>query len=491
MSLPPPAGPTDTRTADTADPAPPRGRLGTHHLVLLIVAAAAPLGVAIGNLPAGLILGNGIGLPTAFLAAAAVVACMATGFVRLAREVPAEGGFADLARAGLGPGAGLGVAYLTGLAYWTGSLALAAALGYFAGLIGTAYGVGLPWWAYSFAGFALVLLLGRRAADLSARMLLVLVAAEIGAVLLLDAAIIVNHGWNAFPLDVFSPENALSGNLGPAVLVGFTSFIGVESAILYTREARDPARSVPRATYTAVAAAGLLYVLTAWLVIGALGTGEAVAAAAEAEGDLVFGLALGEVGDTFLVLTQVFFVTSLLACFVALHNAGARYVQTLASRSALPRRLGRLHPRYLAPTTASTVLAVVGAALFLAFAVAGADPYIGLATSLTGLFTLGIVAAQAIVSIAVVVHFRRRRAPLAWSTLVAPVLGGGGAVLASVAIVANYPVLTGSDSAAARALPIVLLAAVAAGFAVHAFTASRPGSPPGAPGTEEEGDPHP
>lgn len=446
---------------------PTGGGLRTHHLLLMIVAAAAPLGVAIGNLPVGLMLGNGVGLPSAFLAAALVIACMATGFMRLARDVPTLGGFADLARAGLGPGAGLGVAYLTGIAYWTGSLSLAASFGYFANIVGTTHGVDVPWWVYTFAGFAFVLILGRRAADLSAKMLVLLMAAEITVVLVLDIAIVVNHGWSAFPLDVFSLDNAFSGNLGPAILVGFTSFIGVESAILYTREARDPARSVPRATYAAVAAIGLLYVVTAWLVIGALGTATAVPTAAEAQGDLVFGLALGEVSSTFLTVTQVFFVTSLLACFVALHNASARYTQTLASRSALPRPLARLHPRHLAPSTASTVQTVIGTLLFLGFVVAGADPYVGLATSLTGLFTLGIVAAQAIVSIAVVVHFRRKQAPLSWATTIAPALGALGAVAASVAIVANYSVLTGSDSLAARLLPLVLLAILAAGFVVH------------------------
>ncbi len=465
-----------TRAATNTAPAPEAtgdGRLETHHLLLLIVAAAAPLGVAIGNLPIGLILGNGIGLPSAFVAAGVIIACLSSGFMRLAREVPAEGGFADLARSGLGSGAGLGVAYLTGMAYWTGSLSLAAAFGYFANLIGEAHNLNVPWWIYTFAAFVLVLVLGRRAADLSARMILVLMLAEIGVVLVLVGAIIINHGLDAFPLEVFSPKKALSGNLGPAIMVGFTSFIGVESAILYTREARRPAHSVPRATYGAVAAIGLLYVITAWLVIGSLGTSSAVTTATELQGDLVFAIAQTEVGGAFLIVTQIFFVTSLLACFVALHNASARYVQTLGSRSALPSRLGALHPLHLAPSTASTVLVVVGSLLFVGFVVVGADPYIGLATSLTGLFTLGIVAAQAIVSVAVVVYFRRRGASVSWATTIAPVLGAIGAGLAVLAIVKNYSVLTGSDSTLGRLAPLVLLVAVAGGFIVHQLTASK------------------
>lgn len=460
----PAAGSTSVET----EPATTGGRLGTHHLILLIIAAAAPLGVAIGNLPVGIILGNGVGLPSAFVAAALVVACMVGGFMRLAREVPTEGGFADLARAGLGRGAGLGVAYLTGLAYWTGSLALSVAFGYFANIIGESHNVGIPWWAYTFAGFALVLVLGRRAADLSARLILVLMLAEIGVVLFLDVAIIVNHGLDAFPLESFSLHQAFSGNLGPALMIGFTSFIGVESAILYTREARDPARSVPRATYAAVLGIATLYVLSAWLVIGSLGTDKAVATATKLQGNLVFGIAQTEVGEGFLIVTQIFFVTSLLSCFIALHNASARYVQTLASRKALPRPLGVLHARYLAPSTASTVQVVLGVLLLVYFVISGTDPYIGLATSLTGIFTLGIVAAQAIVSYAVVAYFRRRGAPVSWSSTVGPILGGVGATLAVIAIVANYSVLSNSDSTPSRLIPLVLLVAIVAGFVISA-----------------------
>ncbi|MCD0453335.1 hypothetical protein LO762_29755 [Actinocorallia sp. API 0066] len=114
--------------------------------------------------------------------------------------------------------------------------------------------------------------------------------------------------------------------------------------------------------------------------------------------------------------------------------------------------------------------------MFVVFAVAGADPYIGLATSLTGLFTLGIVAAQALVSIAVVAYYLRRGARPGWSSLVAPALGAAGALTACVAIVANYPVLTGSDSVGARLLPLVLLVALGAGYVVNAAS-GRTASP--------------
>ncbi|GAA0312651.1 hypothetical protein GCM10009528_32730 [Kineococcus aurantiacus] len=160
---------------------------------------------------------------------------------------------------------------------------------------------------------------------------------------------------------------------------------------------------------------------------------------------------------------QVFFVTSCLACLIALHNATARYVQKLAGDGDLPRGLGRLHPRHEAPTRASDLLALAAVVILGGLALTGADPYVGLGTSLTGLFTVGIFGVQVLVAVAVVVHFRRTRDVRWWTTLVAPVLGGIGVLVAVGAIVANYPVLTGTETGVANVLPVLLLLAVLAG----------------------------
>ncbi|MBT0771545.1 APC family permease [Kineosporia sp. J2-2] len=464
ISSPPHDAPADT----------PGGTLGARHLILLVIAAAGPLGVAVGNLPGGLFLGNGVGLPSAYLVAAVAIGCLAVGFVAMNRAVPDGGGFAGFVTAGLGRPWGLGAAYVTSISYWAGSLSLAAGVGYYGNLIGELHGFSMPWWAYSLAGFALTFVLGRRAADLSARVLVTLMVAEVLVVIGLDIAILADHGFSAFPLESFSPHQALSGNLGPALMIGFTSFIGIESAILYTREARRPEKSVPMATYVSVVMIGGLYILTAWLVVGALGAKDAVATATEQQGNLVFVLATQEVGEWFSTVVQVFFVTSLLACLIALHNASARYIQVLGSQKALPARLGVLHPRFQAPANASDVLIVIGVVLFVVFAVFGANPYIGVGSSLTGLFTLGIVAVQAVVALATVVYFRGSTTTNRWVTVVVPAVGGIIATVAAVAIVINYDILVGSTSVLGRLVPLVLLIALLAGPLVARRTNFQP-----------------
>jgi amino acid transporter len=440
-----------------------RGSLTTGRIVMLVVAAAAPLGVVIGNVPIGLILGNGAGLPVAFLIAASLIACSAAGYVAMSRAVPSAGGFAAFVTAGLGPRLGRGTAYAIAVAYFAGVLALATGFGYFSNLILAGLGIELPWFAWTVAAMTVVAVFGRRSVDSSAKLLLAFMIAEFAILVVLDIAILVKHGLPALPLDVFSPDHVFSGQLGPALMVGFTSFIGVESAIIYAKEAKEPERSIPRATFGAIAAIAAFYVLTTWLVIGSIGVDDVVASATESEGSFIFMLTAANAGNLTLTIMQIFFCTSLLACLLALHNATTRYVHTLAGEKALPRTLSAVHARHASPHRASDAVAGLTAIVLLVCAVMGAEPYIGLGTSLTGLFTVGVIGLQILVSIAAIVYFRRRRDPRIWTTLVAPMVGGVGIAVGVGFIIANYSTLTGTNSLVANSLPAVLGIALAAG----------------------------
>ena len=440
---------------------------------MIIVAAAAPLGAMIGNVPIGIILGNGAGLPIMFLIAGLLIACLAAGYLAMNSRLNRAGGFAALVGVGLSPALGLGTAFATGLAYLAGTVALAVGTGYFTALILGGFGLVLPWWAWSAVALLLVLTVGRRAASVSAKALLLLMVAEFAILLVLDVAILVQHGLSALPLDVFSPDNVFSGSIGPAIMIGFTSFIGIESAILYSKEAKSPERTIPRATYFAIATIVVFYVLSSWLLIGSVGTATVVEVASELQGDFVFGIAAANAGNIILVLMQVFFCTSLLACLLALHNATVRYLHSLAQQHALPRGLAVIHPRHGAPSRASDMVVALTALVLLVSALTGADPYLTVGTSLTGVFTIGVIGIQALVALAVVVYFRRVRSTNRWSSLWAPLLGGIGVLAAVILIALNYPVLTGTSSLAVNLLPLVIPTALIAGVLVGRRAARR------------------
>jgi amino acid transporter len=89
--------------------------------------------------------------------------------------------------------------------------------------------------------------------------LAILVTLEFVIVLILDAAILIQGGQggtaplNAIP---FTWASFVSGSVAIALLFNFASFIGFEATTIYSEEARDPKRTVPRATYVAVLKSG-------------------------------------------------------------------------------------------------------------------------------------------------------------------------------------------------------------------------------------------
>ncbi len=462
------AAPSDTSAPRTpAEPTHFKANLGTSRVALLVVACAAPLGSVIGNTPIGFTLGNGAGLPIVFLVAGLVLGCFATGYVAINRAVPGGGGFARYVHAGFGPGAGLGAAYATTLAYGAGTIGITAAAGYFADVIAQGHGLHLPWWVYSVVAMVIVGALGRHAADLSATVLLVMIVAEFAMLVVLDILILAHSGISALPLDVFSPEHVFSGSIGPALMIAFTSFIGIESAVIYANEARNPGTTVPRAIYLCVGVISVFYFLTIWLIVGSVGVDEIGPRADEAQGDLLFVLSGEQGGSALATLMQIFFLTSVLASLVDLHNATTRYLQTMGTQGTMPKFLGVLHARTQGPARASEALSLLTAALVAVFALVGADPYLGIYTSLGGLFTVGIVAMQGAVAVTVVVFFRRRRDGRIWKTLVAPAIGAVGLLTATALIIANYSVLTGTEDIIPNLLPWSIPLAFAVGFVVR------------------------
>ncbi|MCV7422221.1 APC family permease [Mycobacterium yunnanensis] len=464
---PPTTSVDDVEPHSSTDATQFKANLGTGRVALLVIACAAPLGSVIGNTPIGFTLGNGAGLPIIFVIAGLVLCCFAVGYVAINRAVPGGGGFARYVHAGFGPGAGLGAAYATTLSYGAGTIGITAAAGYFADVIAQGHGLHLPWWLYSVVALLVVGVLGRHAADLSATVLLVMIVAEFAMLVVLDILILAHSGLSALPLDIFTPQQVFSGSIGPALMIAFTSFIGIESAVIYANEARNPGKTVPRAIYLCVGVISVFYFLTVWLIVGSIGVNQIVPTANESQGDLLFVLSGQQGGPLLTTLMQVFFLTSVLASLVALHNATTRYLQTMGTQGTMPKFLGRLHTRYQGPARASEALSLLTAVMVAVFVLVGADPYLGVYTSLGGLFTVGIVAMQGAVAVTVVVFFRRRKDRRLWKTLAAPLIGAIGLLVATGLIIANYSVLTGTEDTVPNLLPWLIPLAFVVGFVVH------------------------
>jgi len=447
-------------------------QLSTAQIVFLVVAAAAPLVAMAGTVPLSMGVGNGIGVPGTYLLATITLLLFSVGYAQMARIITRGGGFYTYIAEGLGRPAAAAGAVFALVAYNALVAALAGGLGYF---LTVGIGIDFPWWVFSLAGVAIMTALGQRSIDLSAKLLMILISAEVAVLLAFDLSVIFSLGADAFTWESFSPSEIFSGAPGVAFMFAFGSFFGFEAAALYAEESRDPAKVVPRATYTAVLVIGVFYLFTSWMMIGALGAANAKAEALEHSGELFLNLSADQLGDAASAVFGLMVITSVFASLLSAHNATSRYLLAMGRDGLLPGGLGKLHPKHGSPANASRTQAVAIAIVIVVFAVFGLDPYRQLVAVMSGISTLGIILLQTMASIAIIVFFRRRKDPRLMQTVVAPVLGSVGMIIATAMLLLNFDVLADSHSPVMLSMPyIVILGAVACALYVRWLRTNDP-----------------
>ncbi|MCX2964076.1 APC family permease [Gordonia aquimaris] len=441
------------------------GSLGVGAIVFMVVAAAAPLTVVGGGVPIAFLLGNGPGVPTMFVVTAIVLLLFAVGLSTMARHLPRPGAFFTYVGHGLGRPLGLGTAHLALLTY---TMVQAAVYGLIGTLLNSAIidlgGPSIPWWVLSLAVAALTGLLGYRNIDFSSKVLGVLLIAEIGIVLILNIAIMVQGGNQGLSLESFTPDAIFSGAPGIGLMFAVAGFIGFEATAIFRNEARDPDRTIPRATYVAVALIGTFYAFSSWALVMAWGPDNVVEAAAADPSGMIMATAETYLGGWASTTINVLLITSLFACILSFHNVISRYQHAMAGATAMPSRLGIVHPTHASPHRSSLVQSVTAAALIVVFAACGLDPELQVFAWFSGVATLGIVVLMALTCLAVLAYFRRHRTDAGlWQTAIAPVIGLVGLVGILLVVVANFPTLIGGSAGLADLFIALVVAAVAIG----------------------------
>jgi amino acid transporter len=467
-------GSPEARTGEERAVARLRGSLGVWGIVFIVVAAASPLGVMGGPVPLGIALGNGTGLPAIFIVSTLIVLLFAAGFTALTPYVPDAGAFYSYIGRGLGRVVGFGFAFVALLSYLALEVGVYGLIGQGAqALVESWGGPGLHWGVWALITFAVVAYLGHRNIDLSRNVLGVLLLAEVAIVLVLDAVVVADGGPEGLSTGIVSPAAILSGAPGIALLFALLSFIGFEATAVFRDEARDPLRTVPRATYLSLILIGVFYTVSTWALITAWGDSQVVARAQADSATLLPDATQQYLGAVGLHIVQVLFVTSLFACILSFHNIVARYIFTLSNRGMFSARLGAPHGAHGSPHVASGVDSVVVAVFLVAGVVLGLDPVLQLYTWFAGVSTVGIVVLLIATSVAVLAFFARRqragrRTESTWRVFVAPTLGLLGLGLVFVLILQNLSGLVGNSTAIAVGVIALLVVAFAAGAAIAA-----------------------
>ncbi|MEU9556383.1 APC family permease [Streptomyces fumanus] len=460
---------SSSRPAEGTPPALRTGALGTSDIAFFVVSAAAPLTVMAGVAPLALVLG-GIGAPVGYLLAGLTLAVFAVGFTTMSRHVRGGGAFYAYITRGLGPAVGVGAALLALVGYNGMEIGVYGLLGSATHDTGLALsGTDLPWLPVALAGLLVIGYGGYRSIDFGAKVLGVLLVAETGILALLAAGVLIEGGADGLSLASFAPGNVLVPGTAAVLAFAFAAFTGFESTVIYRREARDPDRTVPRATYLAVGFLGLFYAFIVWTAVQAFGDERVVEAAGSDPAGLFFSAITTYVGGWAADAMHVLIVTSVLASLLAFHNAINRYGLALAEEGVLPRALARVHPRHGSPYRVGIAQTVLGAAVVLVFAAAGADPYRQLLLWVNTPGMLGLMALQLLAALAVPLYFRRvSHQEGALRTVVAPVAAAVLLATAIVLVIAHLDLFTGASATVNTVLATVVPAVFLAGLALAA-----------------------
>lgn len=438
-----------------AEPVSLKGRIGVIELVLTVLAFSAPVVVVTGVTPFVITFG-GIGAPLFFLAAMMLLIIFSVGYTTMTRYLPNPGGFYAYITAGLGRPLGLGSSFLALFAY----LAVGIGTYVFFGVMAADFvavvlgGPSLPWWFYSIGCAAVTGFLGYFRLDLSAKVLSVVMVGEILIVTVFNLAVFRDGGPGGHTLEPFSWQAFTAGSPGLALLFSATCFLGFEATAVFREEVKDPRRTIPRATYLAVALIGIFYIVSSWLLVVAYGKDNAVGVASTNFAGMFSDSITEYVGVWARDVLGVLVVTSAFACVLSVQNILSRYSYSLGVDRVLPAVLGKVHPKHGSPYKSSLAITGLTVLILAIIALSAGDPA-AVYSRLGGTGGFAVLLLMLLTSLSVVGFFRKRRDltdASVWSTFATPVLSVLGFLTVLYLAIANFDVMTGGELSVAVGL---------------------------------------
>jgi amino acid transporter len=310
----------------------------------------ATIGAGIFVLPALAATGLGAAAPLAYVVCALAMVLFVTSFAMAGSRVSLTGGLSAYVEVAFGRYVG----FLAGVLYYlTALLAVSGVVGVFA----SSAGVLAPLLATPSGRFFVILFVYGFLAAINIRGVHV-GARAVGAVTLVKLVplivFVVAGLFFIRPETLTWPGWPGSKPLGDSVLLLIFAFVGVEVALVPSGEIKQPARTVPRAIFTALAITTLLYILIQLVAQGVLGPElgnyrDAPLAEAAARFLGRFGRTLMLAGAT--ISAFGFVTTDILS--------SPRIIFAFGRDAVLPKWFAHIHPRFHTPDVAIVTYVVI------------------------------------------------------------------------------------------------------------------------------------
>ncbi len=308
------------------------------------------VGASIFKLPADMSQQLGAAAPLAFVVCALAMGLFVTSFALAGSRVSLTGGLYAYAELAFGRYVG----FITGVFFYTTAvLSVAAVVNFFAG---TVFAL-LPGLAGPVGRFFILLLVYGTLAFINVRGVregtsavgVVTVAKLLPLLVLVGAGIFFvkwsNLAWPGWPAP---------GVLGHSVLLLLFAFFGIEVALIPSGEVKNPARTVPRAIYLALALTTVLYLLIQLVAQGTLGA--KLAQQSNAPLAAAAAVFLGHAGQLLLLGGATISAFGFIASDML---SSPRILFALGRDGILPRALTHVHPRFRTPDVAIVLYAVL------------------------------------------------------------------------------------------------------------------------------------
>ncbi len=299
---------------------------------------------------------------------------------------------------------------------------------------------------------------------ISQRVAFILESVSVTIILILCIAVYAHNG-GVIDTHQLSLKGAGAGGIVVGMVLAIFAFVGFESAGALGQEAKDPAKSVPRAIMWSCGVVGVFYLIVVYAQI--YGFGDAGFAKASAPLPQLAGVVgLGELGH----FIAIGITCSMFACALACLTAGSRMLLSFGHDGLLPKVFQHTSKHTKAPDVAIWAVAVPMTVIPVAYIAAGSSDA-ALSSEEGTLATYGFMLAYALVALAAPIYLAKLNEGkmLAWA------VGILGAVTMAFVFYVNwiptaipndiFPPLVGSF----KALPYVFLVWTAIGLAWYFF----------------------